>query len=593
MSNIYYSFIQKPILLETGSFFTGDVVPVKFITSDKVLSNKIQNNGNDVKISVYIQIEEVDNRTKKEYYRFVEAIMEHNLDGNVWWSFELPLTNYYYIDFYNPALSHSFYFLETRKTYNLKIRLKNGYNTDVGDLVTNSDYCLDITDKLNSMTLSPFSNEIQFVFNKAIVPKTDPVYISSINKYIIELSFDDYALISKYQIIFSPVDTNGNPLSEIEKHKTRVLFAPKIKPNYTVSELPNNGDLGIYYKLESDGLFYTYHQGFWKNSALLVVNTDYIKANTRYFPSIFLYLTNKTKYRIMPISDPYANLGGFTVPNFTAALNTEASTFQILTDSNGIPVVNLIAFFDEPSKNGIIIKKSKKNPITNIWGNWIKVKEYNYDEALSERQESIKDYFNSTEDSNTIKYGCFVLSEQKTEGRNADVSSQKIIGEEMNSNMIIGYSENEELLIYRFIADVKFGEMKLKNNANIQETLGSSYPYYIKNSINNYYSSSLSGLVIEVIDRCGSLNYPTRQEIENRRNLFLIFLANGLPKVLRTWNGDVRVISILDNVSYSPNNDLGGTLGNVSFEYVEVCAADNYSELEDLGIASLIDVVPL
>ena len=130
MAECFYSFLQKPILLKVESFLPKAVPVVKFLTSDKVLANAVLDEQDEVCIGVYVSIEEVAMPSKKKYYTIISAHMTNNLDGNVWWEFNLPLSNYIHID-YETNTSSQGHNLPQGHAYNLQIRLLNSsYDTE-------------------------------------------------------------------------------------------------------------------------------------------------------------------------------------------------------------------------------------------------------------------------------------------------------------------------------------------------------------------------------------------------------------------------------------------------------------------------------
>jgi len=438
-------------------------------------------------------------------------------------------------------------------------------------------YCLEIMDKLNSSFLSDFSNTVQFEYVDDTV--VEGSYNNATNNYLLTMDFDTYNSISKYQIYFIP--TAG----VVDIYKTDILYAPRLTYALVANfaALPASETYGHYYKTADDQQMWGYDEdgAEWVNSVFIPVLLERILGGIEYIPYIMVLLENGMIYEQF----------GTTNITPTALTGTDyeidSGTVSWAYNQDSIPVIEIsIALFGAVTDYQLVLKRKT------VSGSWEDV--CIYDEALEDIQ--IIDYFcpNNQTETDGLIYGISVINNLKIEGREGDmaVSGTLYAATDINSNMIAGIGTDGVLKVYRLIANVQFGQMNLTVNAGVQDTLGGMYPFYIKNSIAEYYKSSISGLVIENFDRCeNQLLYENRRLLETRRKEFLSFLGNGLPKVLRTWNGDVLVISVLEGIGYAPNNDLSGTLGSVSFEYVEVASADDYETLADLGITEDLLVI--
>jgi len=434
------------------------------------------------------------------------------------------------------------------------------------------DYCSEIIDELETVVLSDFSNIVQFTYVSE--PEITESYDHTTNYYTLAMDFDTYDIISKYQVCFIPVDEECTPIEDIAIYKTPLLYAPRVA--YEIlddqDELVAVGIPGKYYRTANDQQMWGYNENTsaWENKVFINILLERILGGVIYIPYIMFLLESGVLYEYFGV----LNIHPAVDPDYDIA----TGTFSLSYNEDSVPVIEVTIYLSEPVTDyQLVLKRKVGND-----GEWKDLCIY------SEPLETIRivDYLcpNEQTDTEGLYYGISVINNLKVEGE-ITMSGTLLAASEMNSNIIAGINAAGSLQIYRLIAKVDFGEMKMTNNAGMQDTLGGLYPFYIKNSKAAYYKSSISGMVIENFDRClNQLAYPNRKLLEDRRKEFLSFLGNGFPKVLRTWNGDVMVISVLEGIGYSPDNELGGTLGRVSFEYVEVSAPDDYTTLADLGI---------
>jgi len=113
-------------------------------------------------------------------------------------------------------------------------------------------------------------------------------------------------------------------------------------------------------------------------------------------------------------------------------------------------------------------------------------------------------------------------------------------------------------------------------------TLGSKYPFHIKNSVNNYESGNVSGFFVDVDTNTNILKIP---EGFAYRKLLNDFLTDGKPKILKSDDGRVWLISVVGTPSESENSHKDFIIS--SFDWEE---CGNSESSTDLYNAGLIDV---
>ena len=117
------------------------------------------------------------------------------------------------------------------------------------------------------------------------------------------------------------------------------------------------------------------------------------------------------------------------------------------------------------------------------------------------------------------------------------------------------------------------------------ETIGSQYPFFVRNGDIKYREFSLSGLICQNMDATNSLRIG---EYENRhiqermfRDSLHELLLDGRPKLFKSETEGL-ILVYLSNVSLTPNNVLGRMLYDFSMTATEIGRADvdNLSEAE-------------
>ena len=117
------------------------------------------------------------------------------------------------------------------------------------------------------------------------------------------------------------------------------------------------------------------------------------------------------------------------------------------------------------------------------------------------------------------------------------------------------------------------------------ETIGSQYPFFVRNGDIKYREFSLSGLICQNMDAMNSLRIG---EYENRhiqermfRDSLHELLLDGRPKLFKSETEGL-ILVYLSNVSLTPNNVLGRMLYDFSMTATEIgrVDVDNLSEAE-------------
>nr|DAL35933.1 MAG TPA_asm: hypothetical protein [Bacteriophage sp.] len=135
--------------------------------------------------------------------------------------------------------------------------------------------------------------------------------------------------------------------------------------------------------------------------------------------------------------------------------------------------------------------------------------------------------------------------------------------------------------IYKFYADVAYGNFQQTQKVNAHEPFGRKYPVIVSNAATNYMAGSLSGMVLAGdYLKTGKID---RRAIARESDTLLAFLTNKKPKILKDWNGNIWMIAIVDNPSVTYYDGSGMGLMNVSTTFMEVGDATDANDLAAHG----------
>lgn len=172
------------------------------------------------------------------------------------------------------------------------------------------------------------------------------------------------------------------------------------------------------------------------------------------------------------------------------------------------------------------------------------------------------------EDVNFVKYD--FLAKQDTE---YDYSIVPVIGN-IEGEYIIntiksqfnGVYVTDGINNYKFLENVSYGNIENVSPTGVYEPYGSKYPIVVKNGNINYDRGSISGDIM-VIDSNGELN---RKDTLIILNSIKDFLNNPNAKILKDFNGNIWLVSIVDSINSQYYSELGMGAAKLSFNWIEI-----------------------
>lgn len=131
-------------------------------------------------------------------------------------------------------------------------------------------------------------------------------------------------------------------------------------------------------------------------------------------------------------------------------------------------------------------------------------------------------------------------------------------------------------------ASTEYGDLETNQDVGVLTTIGGKYPFVVSNSNLNYHSGSVSALIVPSdFYTDGDLD---RLDIVERREAIEQFLTDKTAKILKDWNGNIWLITFIDNVEVSFVDDYGMGLGALSAKWVEIGDVNDQTDLQQTGL---------
>lgn len=186
-------------------------------------------------------------------------------------------------------------------------------------------------------------------------------------------------------------------------------------------------------------------------------------------------------------------------------------------------------------------------------------------------QQIFKDYTTDTIKTNFIM--------QDTYERNGVVYYYRIVPVDKNGD--VGYAIQQDVLsIFNdaYIADANHiykitYEYTKTNQMNQVSTIytpyGSKYPYVAYNAETQYNSGNITAVLLAPTSNSKTSSYIDRKAQAKLVDEFNAWLANGKAKILKDFNGDLKIGTVTDAIPNSYYKELGNGLASTSFNFVE------------------------
>ena len=118
----------------------------------------------------------------------------------------------------------------------------------------------------------------------------------------------------------------------------------------------------------------------------------------------------------------------------------------------------------------------------------------------------------------------------------------------------------------------------LNRQTTLINTLGSKYAYVNTNGMTQYYSGSTTCTFVEL---CVNGDFIDVDNAWKYRNSIDDFLANGYPKIIKSFEGDIKLVSTYDEITHQDNGDYRNVA--TTFQWAEVGDPTSVGDLYDNG----------
>ena len=134
---------------------------------------------------------------------------------------------------------------------------------------------------------------------------------------------------------------------------------------------------------------------------------------------------------------------------------------------------------------------------------------------------------------------------------------------------------------YKLYSGVTFSSQSRSNETGMLNPIGSKYPIIVSNSSIDYNSGTTQGNLLGTnFENTRKLD---RINIAQQTKDFVNFLKDGTTKIIKDWNGNIYMVAISGDVSYT--TDLVSGISNISFSWVEQGKYDVQIDLYNNGFS--------
>lgn len=143
--------------------------------------------------------------------------------------------------------------------------------------------------------------------------------------------------------------------------------------------------------------------------------------------------------------------------------------------------------------------------------------------------------------------------------------------------------------IYKITYEYSLGSMQKNQTNAVYTPYGAQYPTVVYNSVNRYDSGTITAILLAPTSENTTTSYLDRMAQVKLINEFNSWLANGKAKILKDFNGNLKIINVINPISNNYYKELGNGLASTTFNFVETGDfSQNY--LDKLGLSNKFDI---
>ena len=230
--------------------------------------------------------------------------------------------------------------------------------------------------------------------------------------------------------------------------------------------------------------------------------------------------------------------------------------------------------FNLPISNLLV----KRQDASDVSGNWLTL----YSQPITQASDmdfTFIDFLN--QHGKTYRYALVPLLTQQQGDIDVEIEGGYTVSDDVLSvfdGVFIANNNGSQKLK----ASTEYGDLETNQDVGVLTTIGNKYPFVVSNSNLNYHSGSISALIVPSdFYTSGDLD---RLSIVERREAIEQFLTDKTAKILKDWNGNIWLITFVDNVEVSFVDDYGMSLGTLSAKWVEIGDVNDQTDLKQTGL---------
>lgn len=142
--------------------------------------------------------------------------------------------------------------------------------------------------------------------------------------------------------------------------------------------------------------------------------------------------------------------------------------------------------------------------------------------------------------------------------------------------------------IYKFAANVAYGQTQRVQQVGTFEPYGRKYPVYVSNGMINYEQGSMNALLVgEYFNEENKEKYHQfiREDMVNEKDSLFNFLTNKRAKIIKDYNGNYWLVIITGNPTVEYDNNWGNGMMTANFQWSEVGDANNANDMKSAGLS--------
>lgn len=126
----------------------------------------------------------------------------------------------------------------------------------------------------------------------------------------------------------------------------------------------------------------------------------------------------------------------------------------------------------------------------------------------------------------------------------------------------------DEKQVYTITNEYNLGSVARNQMSAVYTPLNSKYPFVAYNALTNYDSGSVTTILLSDTSKQSSrLDRKAQMQIVKDFNDWLV---NGKAKILKDFNGNIKLIAVTEAVTNTYDKNLGNGLASITFNFTEI-----------------------